>query len=458
MPETKNNTANRVCVVGAGPGGLLVARQLRDAGIPFDVYEKHSDVGGIWDPANEGSPIYQSAHFVSSKTLSGFRGHPMPEHYPDYPSWDQILDYVRAFAKAEDLYAHITFNSLVEKAELRSDGSWEVTVNGTALPYRALVVVPGQTWHPNVPHLAGQESFTGQILHSIDYRDPSLFAGKRVLVVGAGNSGVDIVCDAATTAAKTFFSVRRGYRYVPKHVFGVPFDVFLYGGSAAPEWVTVPADPNVFIDGMVGDLTRLGLPAPDHNVLETHPIVNDQVIHYLRHGDITAKPDIDRLDGDEVVFLDGTREQVDVILLATGYTHRAPFIDESLLTGEDGHHDLYLNLFSRKADTLYVVGFIALAGAAYERYDEMAQLVAMDLTLEGPDKEEFAQQKRTHRPDLRGGMHYVDSPRHEDYVENITYQLELAKIRHRFGVPDLEISLSSAPAEVAEPVIEGASA
>ena len=88
-----------MCVVGAGPSGLIMARQLRSAGIPFDVYEKHSDVGGIWDPENPGSPVYDSAHFISSKYTSYFYGFPMPDSYPDYPSWRQLRDYIRAFAR-----------------------------------------------------------------------------------------------------------------------------------------------------------------------------------------------------------------------------------------------------------------------------------------------------------------------------------------------------------------------
>lgn len=427
----------RVCVVGAGPSGLVAARQLRDAGVPFDVFEKHSDVGGIWDPANEGSPIYRSAHFISSKYTSGFYGHPMPEKFPDYPGWKQILEYIRSFAKAEDLYPHITFNAAVEKADLLEDGTWDVTVGGEQRRYRALVVAPGVTWHPNIPTLEGSDAFTGQILHASAYYDTTTFADKRVLIVGAGNSGVDIACDAAVSAEKAFLSVRRGYRFLPKHVFGVPLDVFINHGGQPPAGITIPEDPNDLVDALVGDLTRFGLPAPDHDVLSSHPIVNDQIIHHFNHGDLTAKPDVASLDGNEAVFVDGSRERVDVVVLATGYEYKLPFLDEDLFEWKSGHPQLYLNIFNRTVDSLYVVGFIEFADAAYERFEEMAQLIAMDLTLEGAEKQQFAEMKRTHRPDLRGGMEYVDSPRHANYVETHTYQAVLAEIRNQFGVSDL---------------------
>jgi cation diffusion facilitator CzcD-associated flavoprotein CzcO len=405
-------TADRVCVVGAGPSGLVVARQLREAGVAFDVYEKHSDVGGIWDPENEGSPIYRSAHFISSKYSSGFYGYPMPEDYPDYPGWKQLRDYIRHFATQEKLYEQINFNTPVENAELQEDGSWIVTVGGVQKPYRALVVAPGVTWHPNVPHLEGQETFTGELMHSSSYYDTSTFAGKNVLILGAGNSGVDIACDAAVSADHAFLSVRRGYRFLPKHVFGVPLDVFVNYGGEPPAGITVPEDVNELVDALVGDLTRFGLPAPDHDVLASHPIVNDQIIHHFNHGDITAKPDVARLDGSEVVFVDGSREKIDVLVLATGYEYKIPFIDDELFEWRSGHPQLYLNIFNRTVGTLYVLGFIEFADAAYKRFEEMAQLVAMDLTLQGSDKEAFAEMKRTHRPDLRGGAHYIDTPRH----------------------------------------------
>ncbi|WP_033290958.1 flavin-containing monooxygenase [Amycolatopsis jejuensis] len=434
---------DRVCIVGAGPSGLVAARRLRAAGVPFDLFEKHSDVGGIWDPQNEGSPVYRSAHFISSKYSSGFYGHPMPADYPDYPSWRQILGYLRQFAKDEDLYRDITFDTVVERADLLEDGTWNVTAGGTTRRYRALVVAPGVTWHPNVPEIPGRDSFTGTVLHSVDYYDTSLFAGKRVLVVGGGNSGVDIAGDAAVSAEKAFLSVRRGYRYIPKHIFGVPLDVFLNYGGKPPAGITLPEDPSELIDALVGDLTRYGLPKPDHDVLTTHPIVNDQVIHFLQHGDLTAKPDVARFDGSDVVFSDGSREQVDVVVLATGYEYLVPFVDEELFEWQGGHPQLYLNIFNRKVDSLYVVGFIEFADAAYHRFEEMAQLIAMDLTLQGADKERFAEMKRSHEPDLRGGVSYLEIPRNANYVETHTYQAAVAEIRAKFGVADLHEEFGS---------------
>jgi hypothetical protein len=298
-------------------------------------------------------------------------------------------------------------------------------------------VAPGVTWHPNTPEIAGRDTFTGQVMHSSAYFDSSTFAGKRVLVVGAGNSGVDIACDAAASADKAFLSVRRGYRFVPKHIFGVPSDVFITRGSPLPAGVTLPDDPGALVDALVGDLTRYGLPAPDHELTASHPILNDQVIHYFQHGDLTAKPDVERLDGGEVVFVDGTREHVDVVVLATGYEYKIPFVDEALFAWKSGHPQLYLNIFNRTVDSLYVLGFIEFADAAYHRFEEMAQLVAMDLTLEGADKEKFSELKRAHQPNLRGEMTYIDTPRHTNYVETNAYQATLAEVRDLFGVPDL---------------------
>lgn len=431
----------RYCLVGAGPAGLIMARALRAEGIGFDWFERHTDVGGIWDIDNPGSPMYESAHFISSKYTSGFYGHPMPTSFPDYPTWRQIRDYVRDFATRYGLYDHVTLGTTVVATELLEGDRWSVTLStGATLTYDGLLVAPGVTWHPNRPALAGEDAFTGEVRHSQTFKDGLELRGKRVLIMGAGNSGVDIASDAARHADKAFFSVRRGYRYIPKHVFGLPTDAVLAGLLEPPRGVSLSGNPNELIDSLVGDLTRLGLPAPDHDLLASHPIMNTQVLHHLSHGDLVAKPDLARLTATTAVFADGSEEEIDVVLLATGYQYLVPFLDPDLLVWKQGHPQLYLNVFSREHDSLYFLGLIEFSDAAYKRFDEMAQLVVMDLRARetGTHRAALAQLKRTDTPDLTGGHAYIDSARHASYVHSQTYQDYLASLRDRFDWPDLD--------------------
>ncbi|WP_210592987.1 amino acid permease [Streptomyces sp. GESEQ-35] len=445
----------KYCLVGAGPSGLVMGRALVQEGVPFDWFEKHTEVGGIWDMDNPGSPMYRSAHFISSKYTSGFYGFPMPADYPDYPTWRQIRDYIREFAHAYDLPRHITFGVAVSSAEPLPDDRWSVTLStGEVRVYDGLIAAPGVTWHPNEPTLPGAETFTGEIRHSVTFHDGMELRDKRVLVVGAGNSGVDIACDAARHADAAFLSVRRGYRYVPKHVYGVPTDALLAGLLEPPKGVSLPSDPTELVDTLVGDLTRLGLPAPDHDLLTSHPIMNTQVLHHLAHGDLIAKPDVRHLTATGVAFADGSSEDIDVVLLATGYEYRVPFLDEGLLRWKAGHPQLYLNVFSREHDSLYVLGFIEFADAAYKRFDEMAQLIVMDIRARetGTHKADLDRLKSDDTPDLSGGMRYLDSPRHANYVNSHAYQTYLAELRDRFDWPYVtETTYSAAPAEQKAP-------
>jgi cation diffusion facilitator CzcD-associated flavoprotein CzcO len=390
---------------------------------------------------NPGSPMYESAHFISSKYTSAFVGFPMPDNYPDYPSWRQIRDYIRAFAREYGLYDHVNLGIAVTHAEPLPGDHWLVTLStGETHEYDGFLAAPGVTWHPNLPEIPGEDLYTGDLRHSVTFRDGVELRGKRVLVVGAGNSGVDIACDAARHSEQAFFSVRRGYRFVPKHIFGLPTDAVLTGLIDPPRGVSLSGDPSQLVDTLVGDLTRLGLPAPDHDLLTSHPIMNTQVLHYLQHGDLIAKPDVSRLTTTGAAFVDGTEEDVDVILLATGYQYLLPFLDPSLLTWNHGHPMLYLNVFSREHDSLYLLGLIEFAGAAYTRFDEMAQLVVIDIRARetGVHRRELVELKQTDLPDLSGGIAYLDSPRHASYVDSETYVRYLAELRDRFEWADLD--------------------
>ena len=437
------NYNKKYCLVGAGPAGLVMARALIKEGVPFDWYERHSDVGGVWDMDNHGTPMYESAHFISSKYTSGFYGFPMPSNYPDYPSWHQILDYIRGFADAYNLKSRVNFGvSVVQALPIEAD-QWSVSLsNGKSEIYEGLINATGVTWHPNRPVIEGEAQFKGTIMHSVEYRSPSEFTGKRVLIVGAGNSGVDIASDAAQFSKKAFFSVRRGYRYIPKYIFGVPTDALISGKILPPKGVSINGDVTKMIDTLVGDLTRYGLPKPDHNLLASHPIMNTQVLHHLGHGDLIAKPDIESVDENGARFKDGSYEALDLIVLATGYSYSVPYLEQSEDEWRDGRPQLYLRILSRKHPNLYFIGYAEFADAAYKRFDEMAQMVVIDIRarVTGINYPELLELRKSDNPDLAGGHKYIDSPRHTNYIEVETYLNYLAILRDRFDWPEVDES------------------
>ncbi|MCE2526791.1 MAG: NAD(P)-binding domain-containing protein [Actinomycetia bacterium] len=423
-----------VAVVGGGPSGLILARRLARTDASFEVYERQPDLGGIWNIDAPGSPIYESAHFISSKTLSGFPGFPMADDFPDYPSHRQVLSYIHAFADRFDLRRHIRFGTSVERAAPTADGAWELSFDdGGARRCRYLICANGVTWIPNLADWPG--NFNGEVRHAVTYRSPREFEGRRVLVVGGGNSGADIACDASSTADQAFWSVRRGYHLIPKHVFGKPADVFADEGPKLPNWLEVRVF-TVILRLLVGDLRRYGLPKPDHKLFESHPLLNTQILHYLSHGDCIAKPDVDRLDGDEVIFEDGSREQIDLVIAATGYQHSCPFLDSGVLPTKGGRPDLYLGMFARNHPNLAVLGFIEFAAAAYPTFDRMAELICADATAApgSSTAERFRDLKANHFPDLKGGHHYICSDRHSKYVELDAYLKILRKVRAKIGL------------------------
>ena len=423
----------RVAIIGAGPAGLLAARSLQRAGIPYDQFERHTDVGGIWDIRSEGTPMYATAHFISSKHVSYLPGYPMPDDYPDYPDHRRVLAYLRAFARDHGLYDAIRFGTAVQRVERLPDGGWELQLaDGSRQAYRALYLCSGNTWDPWLPDIPGD--FDGEVLHSIAYDQPARFEGKRVLVVGGGNSGCDIACDAASRADAAFLSLRRGYHFIPKHVLGMPADVFA-GGLDLPRAIEVRVMEGL-LRLVVGDLTRFGLPAPDHRILESHPIVNTQVLHHLAHGDLAYRPDVERLDGDSVVFVDGRREAIDVVVYATGYKVSYPFMARDHFTWHRKYPDLFLTALHRQYDDLCCLGLHQTDGGAFDLFALQADMMTnflLDQQRDPARAERFRQLKATARPDLSGGRRYVDSARHETYAKKATFLRYSESLFDEFG-------------------------
>ena len=411
-----------------------MAAALKARGIPFEIVDAGRQPGGIWDIDRDETPMYESAHFISSRRLSGLPGFPMPESYPDYPKHDRILDYLRAFARHHDLERHITFGVRVESASCRDQGGWQIALSsGEQRQARALCVATGTTWFPRVPVVPGH--FDGEVYHSFFYRSPREFEGKRVLIVGGGNSAADIACDAARHASAAFISLRRGYHFIPKFIFGQPSDVFAHSGPHLPRWLEERVFGFLINRILVGNLTRYGLPKPDHAILRSHPILNTQILHHLGHGDIAVRKDVASLDGKTVRFVDGSSEEIDLIVWATGYDKPFPFLRDEDLDCNGDALDLYLNVFHRRHADLFFVGLFEADGAAYSLDGAQAGLVASYLDPQTPAsvRDGFDTLRRTDRPDLRGGVQYVASPRHDYYVKSDVYEKALFKAAHVLG-------------------------
>ncbi|MEM7272232.1 MAG: NAD(P)/FAD-dependent oxidoreductase [Actinomycetota bacterium] len=432
-PTANHQGLPTTAVVGAGPSGLVLARAFLAAGLPVEVFERHHSIGGIWAFDNPGTPMYESAHFISSKTLSGFPGFPMPDEYPDYPSHRQILAYLHDFADAYGLERVIHTGTEVQSAAW-VDGRWQLTVGaGERRTFDHLVCANGATWDPNRPDIPGD--FDGELLHSVDYRSADDFRGKRVLVIGAGNSGVDIACDAAAAAAKATISMRRGYHIIPKHILGQPADVFAESGPDLP----VRVGQTVFgglLRLLMGKPSRYGLPAPDHRLFETHPILNTRIYHHLSHGDLDVARDVERFDGSTVHFVDGTTADYDIVICATGYKNTIPYLDPAHFEWRMDRPQLYLHVFHRTNPQLHALGFTEGDGAGYTVFDNtavaIAELVRM-LHEQPARRQEWLAHVNRDRPELRGGVDFVDTARHVNYLHVKDYLKLLAKLSKRFG-------------------------
>ncbi len=445
----------RVCIIGAGAGGLSMARALRRHGIGYDHFERHSDVGGVWDQKNLGSPMYDSAHMISSKTMSAFKGFPMPADYPDYPGHRQILAYLRNFANAYDLRRDIRFSTAIRSVE--KDGKrWAVKLaGGETRRYDAVVAATGLAWHPRMPSYPG--SFSGEMIHSSKYRSPDAFRGKRVLVVGAGNSGVDIASDAARSADKAFLSMRRAYHFIPKHIFGMPADVFAVTGSILPMKIQQYALA-IVLKLLNGDVTRHGLRKPDHLPLSSHPIVNTAAVLHMAHGDLTPKLDVTHFDGNTVTFEDGSTEEIDMVVCATGYVHKVPFADPELLSNSGEESNLFMRTVSRKDPTFAAAGFVEINGGVYQFYDEFNDIVAnyyRDLADDSPRAKAFEGIVRSGTYEISGKVSYVESPRHHVYANVLETAKQVKKLKRTMGWKPLDDTEMRAPAVLAaEPAMK----
>ncbi|MAB98345.1 MAG: monooxygenase [Pseudomonadaceae bacterium] len=419
-------------IIGAGPMGLCTARQLKKHGIDFVGFELNSDVGGLWDIDNPHSTMYDSAHLISSKSTTQFSEFPMRDEVAPYPHHSEMRRYFRDYADHFQLKTHYQFNTRVVEVN-RLERGWQLISeqNGVRRNWQfdGVLIANGTLHKPNSVSLPGD--FDGQVMHSSEYRSAAVFEGKRVLVVGCGNSACDIAVDAVHRAASVDISVRRGYYFLPKFILGKPTDTF--GGA-----IKLPRPLKQRLDGLlvralVGKPSSYGLPDPDYKLYESHPVMNSLVLHYLGHGDIKARRDISKVEGKQVTFTDGEQGEYDLILQGTGYKLDYPFIDRAHLNWPEmaGAPQLYLNVFHPQYDDLFMMGMVEASGLGWQGRDEQAELVALYIRQlqQGAASAKALQQTKRERASIRldGGYNYLDLERMAYYVHKDTYRASIAE-------------------------------
>ncbi|WP_299640668.1 NAD(P)-binding domain-containing protein [uncultured Ruegeria sp.] len=423
MTETRDTFA----LIGAGPMGLAAAKVLKEQDIAFQGFELHSDVGGLWDIDAPRSTMYETAHLISSKRMTEFDDFPMDKAVAEYPSHRAMRDYFRAFADHFGLRKNYRFNAEVTRiTPLGNPGdgwriNWRDAQGDHQADFAGVMIANGTLSEPNMPSFPG--SFDGELIHASQYRYPSQFDGKRVLVVGAGNSGCDIAVDAIHHAKRCDLSMRRGYYFVPKYVFGKPADT-MGGKIRLPMWLKRKVD-SLILSWFVGDPQKYGFPKPDYQLYESHPVVNSLVLYHAGHGDLRIRPDIERLEGHTVHFKDGTSEDYDMILAATGYKLHYPFIGKDLLNWQGDAPHLYLNTIHPERDDLFVLGMVEATGLGWQGRHEQAEMVARyikGLQNGCPAAADLKADKQKDYKRATGGMNYIDLPRMAYYVDKATYR------------------------------------
>jgi dimethylaniline monooxygenase (N-oxide forming) len=371
-----------VCVIGGGVSGIAAAKALREQNLSHHVFEKGSEPGGLWRYRNDNglSGIYDSLRLNTSKTLTAFSDFPMPVEYPDYPDHRQFVRYLDSVIERFGLRPSFRFRTEVARIA-PAEGGWRVELaDGSASRYDAVVVASGHHWKPRRPRFEGR--FSGQILHSHEYRTPEGFEGKRVLVVGIGNSGVDIACDVSKVAAATILSTRRGAHVLPKYLLGRPTDLW---GAGLVSYLP-PRVQGWAVAALAslarGSLSSYGLPDPSHRIDQAHPTLSSDLLGLLQKGLIRVRPDVQGLEETSVFFKDGTREPIDIIVTATGYEVSHPFLD-----GADVEPDgLYHQVVPPDRPGLYFIGLVQpfqgpVLGASEVQSRWVAGLIAGRWTL-----------------------------------------------------------------------------
>jgi dimethylaniline monooxygenase (N-oxide forming) len=368
-----------VAVIGAGPSGLVAVKELLEEGHEPTCFERASGLGGVFRYDEEDGVVWESCRLTSSGLLTAFSDFPVPPDQVEQQTVGEYVSYLERYTEAFGVKDRISFGTRVESVTRETDGSWRVRArseNGQTVdqPFEAVAVCTGLHQNPHRPHFQGEETFTGRILHGAEYRRPDQIAGKRVLIVGAGESGADVVAEVAEHAAETVLSLRRGVGVLPRKIRGRPNDWLTTRiNHSAAHWIFLTRNPKderkrnvyrvaffplVLVDKLVqtaaragrwlrgllngsretGRLTRQLLRESGGTINEQFGTKSDEFVKALAAGRCRRAGPIARFEADRVVFDDGSEFDPDVVILCTGFEVKVPFLSDELAGADRFSH------------------------------------------------------------------------------------------------------------------------
>ncbi len=431
-PVPVDDSLPRACVIGAGSSGIAAAKQLYLAGIGFDCFEQGHDVGGNWvfGNSNGRSACYDTLEINTSCPRMAFSDFPMPPDYPAYARHDQVHAYFEHYVDHFGFRHTITFDTTVEEVSRADDGRWDVRVSGPGgaetRTYDAVLVANGHHWDARWPDPPYPGEFSGEQIHAHDYRSREQLEGRDVVIVGAGNSAMDIAVEASVHARTTTWSVRRTEWVLRKFFLGKPSDQVALPGWL-PWWVTAA---RLWIGATAaGSMTKYGLPAPSHRPGQSHPVQSERIRERLAAGAITARPGIERLDGDRVVFVDGTSAPADLIVWATGYRVSFPFFSPDLVSVQDNDLPLWKRVVHPDLPGLYVLGLLQPIGATMPLAEAQSAWIAETLAGAYVPPSASVVRRQMAADHERDTQQFYASPRHTMEVDFDHYLWDLGRER-----------------------------
>ncbi|XP_077441050.1 flavin-containing monooxygenase 5-like isoform X2 [Vanacampus margaritifer] len=370
-----------VAVIGAGPSGLASIKSCLDEGLEPTCFESGPDIGGLWRFKEEPEPgranIYQSVIINTSKEMMAFSDFPPPAHFPNNMHHSEVLLYLRLYARSFGLLQHIRFQTTVvgvrQTPDFAATGRWEVETEHCdgrreCHVFDAVMVCTGHYTTPHLPlsDFPGIESFEGKYFHTWEYRNPEGLQGKRVVVVGMGNSGGDIAVDISRVAEKVYLSTRSGAWVLSRvGLGGLPQDLFGNSRMDALKMKLFPSRVNQMMEKELNrafDHQLYGI-RPKHTYVSQVPVVNDDLPARIISGRVQIKPNLKRFTASDAIFDDGSViHEVDVVVFATGYGSSFPFLPPDLQSkcSPGPQHRLYRHVLALglAPPTLVVIGLI----------------------------------------------------------------------------------------------------